>query len=66
MDVMSSFSLAGKKAVVTGGSSGLGVAAVKAARAGADIAVADIDGGEAGSIIAQINNLGRAGIPHGE
>ncbi|MCG8402864.1 MAG: glucose 1-dehydrogenase [Firmicutes bacterium] len=60
---MSSFSLAGKKAVVTGGSSGLGAAAAQAlAQAGADIAVADIDGGEADSIIAKINDLGRRAI----
>ena len=60
MDIMSSFSLAGKKAVVTGGSSGLGAAmALALAQAGADIALADLNSGEAQTMIEKIQGMGR-------
>ncbi|MHB8918129.1 MAG: SDR family NAD(P)-dependent oxidoreductase, partial [Desulfocucumaceae bacterium] len=60
---MSSFSLAGKKAIVTGGSSGLGAAmALALAQAGADIALVDLNRDEAQSVIEKINSLGRRAI----
>ena len=60
MGILDRFSLLDRKALVTGGGSGIGQAlAVALAEAGADVAIADIDSAGAAETCARIENLGR-------
>src|SRR3954464_8243350 len=57
-------SLNGKKALVTGGSRGIGAAtALRLAEQGADVAVTYVQGAEAaGEVVAKIEAMGRRGL----
>ncbi|MYF93214.1 MAG: SDR family NAD(P)-dependent oxidoreductase, partial [Gemmatimonadetes bacterium] len=60
MGILDRFSLLDRKALVTGGGSGIGQAlAVALAEAGADVAIADIDSAGAADTCTRIENLGR-------
>ena len=55
--------LKGRSAIVTGGANGIGRAiALRLAREGANVAVADIDSKQAGKVVSEIEALGRKGI----
>jgi NAD(P)-dependent dehydrogenase (short-subunit alcohol dehydrogenase family) len=57
------FDLTGKKALVTGGASGIGRAcAIGMAKAGADVAIVDLDEGMARETVEMIKSLGRESI----
>ena len=59
MPDLSMFDLSGKKALVTGGAVGIGRAcAIALARAGADVAIVDIDGASAAATVAELETLG--------
>lgn len=63
MGVLDRFRLDGKKALVTGAGAGLGKAmAIALSEAGADIAVADINGESAWSVARHIQELGRGSL----
>lgn len=66
MGTLDSFSLAGRHALVTGGSRGLGKAfAIALAEAGADVAVVARDEGGCERVVAEIEDLGRRGVAIG-
>ncbi|MFM7842434.1 MAG: SDR family NAD(P)-dependent oxidoreductase, partial [Nitrospira sp.] len=56
-------SLAGKTAIVTGGAQGIGRAIAEAlAKAGADVAVADLDPGRSQEAVVAIEKMGRKAL----